>query len=758
MQLRLEHNQRTLQTLSLTEVDQTGCTVGRKKNCVLRAPADDPGVSGEHAKIFKKGRNWWIEDLKSTNGLFYKGKHIQKRRLAEGDQFSFGNCVLSVEPDPVTAENQNPSYLMLAPGHPGKRKVLLDKPVTVIGSSPDADIRFAGELVSREHAEIRRLPDGGYWLVDLNSKNGTFVNDVPLPGHKERLLKEQDKVAVAQHEFVFFDGSVPRATSKVWIKVAVILLTLGVAWGGYTLWQQLTPAAHDYLRSAEHLASQEDFSSALEELNRAAAGRGYRERELEITSLRRSINEWQHVSDSWTKTIQNLESGDWVSASRQLAGIAGLGRESWSWNQKATRMREEAREAKLHLDTLLVVLNAAGREDVNREQLQEVISRGRESVTALGGTEKTHLTLVQTAMGPALAGLGSLLEMDTALNGAMDLLLRDPPSVREALQRVENVRPDATGAVRRRAEIIYPPLKTLAHSQSRLEHYLLALVSLDFQEVMTMNLELPSVEACAVDPRLSQTRNAISNMGRNLQNAAVAMHTLVERLSPDLPLDGSPPNSFARLTDPDTLGRALACDILDGPVPRRTREAPDSAYDSLLGLEEFYLRLQTLPEPFDPELLGGMPGFVPDLRRVEDLCRNAQIFIDFLEQPENGWLRQRDILRYETAAKGLLERRTHYLTRLQSRLGQGTDRQKVILGGILSALAPTRDAIQVEGEPIAAWTRTQFQELRKQMLALHRTYIESSPQEQIQMRNELISTGLPGDGILRPIWSAIRNQ
>lgn len=756
MQLRLEHQNLTLQTLSLHDVDETGVTIGRKPTCALRAPKTDSNVSGEHARVYRRAREFWIEDLKSTNGIFHKGKRILKRKLVEGDQISFGNCVLSVEPDPAGSASQACSYVMLPPGHSRKRKFLLEKTVTTIGSLQDADIRLTGELVSREHAEIRRLPEGGYWLVDLHSKNGTSVNDVPLPADKERLLKEQDKIAVAQHELVFFDGSIPRVTSKVWLKVAVILFALGVAWGGYGLWQQLTPAAHDFLRSAERLAAREDFSTALEELNRAAAGRGYRERELEITSLRRSINEWQHVAGSWERARENLESGDWVAASRQLAGVTALGREAWSWNDNAPRMREEAREAKLHLDNLLVVLNAARREEVDRSQLQQVIERGNETTAALQGVDKDHLLPMREAMGPALERLSTLMQTDAALTRALDMLLQHPPPVKETLQQVESLRTDATGAVRRRAEIVHPPLLELSHSQDRLHAYLDALLSLQFDEVMAMDLELPSVEACAVDPRLSQTRNTISNMGQNLVNAAASLQNLVARLSPEMPLDGSPPPTFARLTSPVELGKALACDILDHPLPRRTRDTPESAYDTLLGLEEFYLRLQTLPEPFDPELLGGMPAFVPDLRRVEELCRNAQRLVDFLEQPENQWLRQRDVHRYESAARSLLQRRNRFLAQGQSRLGEASGREKVIWGGILSSLSPSRDAVLVEGQPVAEWTRRQFQELRAEMLAQHRAYIELPPAEQIRMREQLLRIGLPGDGILRPIWAAAR--
>jgi hypothetical protein len=44
-----------------------------------------------------------------------------------------------------------------------------------LGRSLDADVRFAERSVSRQHAELRRLP-GGWLLVDRASTNGTWVN------------------------------------------------------------------------------------------------------------------------------------------------------------------------------------------------------------------------------------------------------------------------------------------------------------------------------------------------------------------------------------------------------------------------------------------------------------------------------------------------------------------------------------------------------------------------------------------------------
>ena len=48
-----------------------------------------------------------------------------------------------------------------------------------IGRSPDNSIQLADERLSRQHARIQ-FRDGAYWLTDLGSTNGTFINQTRL--------------------------------------------------------------------------------------------------------------------------------------------------------------------------------------------------------------------------------------------------------------------------------------------------------------------------------------------------------------------------------------------------------------------------------------------------------------------------------------------------------------------------------------------------------------------------------------------------
>ena len=56
-----------------------------------------------------------------------------------------------------------------------KQKFLLEKEQVVIGRGQDADIVVADEVVSRHHCAIT-TKGTRYYLRDLNSRNGTFLN------------------------------------------------------------------------------------------------------------------------------------------------------------------------------------------------------------------------------------------------------------------------------------------------------------------------------------------------------------------------------------------------------------------------------------------------------------------------------------------------------------------------------------------------------------------------------------------------------
>ena len=104
----------TIQLPGLPPVDhilrEEMMTIGRMKGNTIAL--DDASVSVSHAKITRKGVEFFLKDLNSTNGTMLNGQSINEARLRDGDQLKFGEVIAlyHAEPDFVSATpGQNPA-------------------------------------------------------------------------------------------------------------------------------------------------------------------------------------------------------------------------------------------------------------------------------------------------------------------------------------------------------------------------------------------------------------------------------------------------------------------------------------------------------------------------------------------------------------------------------------------------------------------------------------------------------------------------
>jgi hypothetical protein len=66
----------------------------------------------------------------------------------------------------------------------------------VLGTGPDCEIVVDDATVSAKHASLRRK-DGKFWLTDLDSTNGTFVNDGTEAIAREE-IKDNDTIKLGK--------------------------------------------------------------------------------------------------------------------------------------------------------------------------------------------------------------------------------------------------------------------------------------------------------------------------------------------------------------------------------------------------------------------------------------------------------------------------------------------------------------------------------------------------------------------------------
>jgi len=94
------------------------------------------------------------------------------------------------------------AFLKAENGSSSGRKYQLDRIRHVIGRRPDCDIVVDDNSVSRTHAQILKSGDD-FYVEDMNSRNGTHVNDQMIFGRKK--LRSGDRIRVCDLVFAFHD-------------------------------------------------------------------------------------------------------------------------------------------------------------------------------------------------------------------------------------------------------------------------------------------------------------------------------------------------------------------------------------------------------------------------------------------------------------------------------------------------------------------------------------------------------------------------
>src|SRR5450432_3157709 len=90
---------------------------------------------------------------------------------------------------------------MMPAGLPGMGKIIVTgndqqrehelRAINTIGRHPDNTLQILDRIVSKEHAQIIRQPDGRFLFRDLGSLNGSFFKGERLADH---VLQEGDEI------------------------------------------------------------------------------------------------------------------------------------------------------------------------------------------------------------------------------------------------------------------------------------------------------------------------------------------------------------------------------------------------------------------------------------------------------------------------------------------------------------------------------------------------------------------------------------
>ena len=192
-------------------------TIGRSRDCDIFL--EDISVHRKQASIMRTVSGFVLRDDHGKGDSFVNGQSVREQLLKHGDQLLFGNTRLVFYGN----EGTRPFQLASSRGHelhamkradPGNSSIANFDLMTLrgtlrsyevlsemtIGRSRECDIFLEDLAVSRLHATIHQLSDGGFEIEDHRSATGTFVNGMRITRYR---LLEGDIVQIGSNRLTF---------------------------------------------------------------------------------------------------------------------------------------------------------------------------------------------------------------------------------------------------------------------------------------------------------------------------------------------------------------------------------------------------------------------------------------------------------------------------------------------------------------------------------------------------------------------------
>jgi pSer/pThr/pTyr-binding forkhead associated (FHA) protein len=199
-------------------VPDRGLIIGRDAGCDVVVPRNE--VSRRHAELAPTEDGYVLRDT-SSNGVYVNGERIQgSHRLVRsdvirvgGEEFRFYADVLNPTPPSPTETTKEGVVLRSESPAPSLANTLFNQrlvetakeplailevlnegpskgvryairtPLAQVGRGATNDVRLTDESVSEIHAKLQRRDDGWY-VVDMNSTNGTYVGGSRVTGER----------------------------------------------------------------------------------------------------------------------------------------------------------------------------------------------------------------------------------------------------------------------------------------------------------------------------------------------------------------------------------------------------------------------------------------------------------------------------------------------------------------------------------------------------------------------------------------------
>ncbi len=210
--------------------------IGRDKD-LCTFVLEDPMVSRKHLSVFFEDNAYFIQNESSTNPALLNDTPLEeKTKLSEDDLVQIGNNTfrfslhLPQKEKEIQKTLEDEVHAPLTLGHFARESTLLSKwmikvisgpaagagfPLAegesfVIGSDTQSDILLHDLSISKTHARITLSKTGEAAIIDLQSRNGVYVNGRKI--EKDTILKPLDQITLGNTSILFIDTEQTRDT------------------------------------------------------------------------------------------------------------------------------------------------------------------------------------------------------------------------------------------------------------------------------------------------------------------------------------------------------------------------------------------------------------------------------------------------------------------------------------------------------------------------------------------------------------------
>ncbi|MCX7749943.1 MAG: type VII secretion protein EssC [Clostridia bacterium] len=184
----------TFREIDLSKFGKSLISVGKDEaNDIV---INSPNLENRHF-ILKSENSQWIIYSQSASGVLCNGKPIDKKVISSDDIFVMGNSGGTASRVAIMIKNKN-QY-----DHSFTKFDIRGVSSIKLGKRDSNHIIYTFQLVSGEHAEIFMSAEGEYYIKDLNSTNGVFLNGRRI---SESLLKPGDVIHICGYKLMYDRG------------------------------------------------------------------------------------------------------------------------------------------------------------------------------------------------------------------------------------------------------------------------------------------------------------------------------------------------------------------------------------------------------------------------------------------------------------------------------------------------------------------------------------------------------------------------